>query len=136
MTAATRSQGAGMVEARPKGTGWMPLKEWAAITETPWNKALALANPRSKRTSKTFDARDIDRRSNQQIMVWFQPPNPVTGFRRPRFIDRVNPSCEDSTTASGTSGESPLSPSHDQANAESLQRSERSFRPESTGEGA
>jgi hypothetical protein len=121
---------------RPTENGWMPLAKWAEMTETSWTKALAFASTKSKRSGKMFDPRDVDRRSNQDIHVWYQSPNPVTGFRRPRFVDRPNPSNGDSTGSLHTSGESPLTPSHGQATAESPRRSARSSHPESSGAGA
>lgn len=75
---------------RPIGSGWMALEKWAELTETDWKKALAYANPNSKRTGKVFHAADVDRRSNQDIKVWYQAPNLVTGFRRPRLIPRTS----------------------------------------------
>lgn len=121
---------------RPKESGWMTLEAWAELTETPWAKALAYANPKSKRTGKMFHAADVDKRSNQDIRVWWQAPNPVTGFRRPRLIPRPNPSNGDSTGASHTSDGSPLTPSHDPASAAPLQPSGRSSLHGSTGAGA
>lgn len=73
---------------RPTESGWMPLDAWAALTDTPWEKALDFANPNSKRTAKTFHPADVDRRSSRDIRVWFQAPHPITGFRRPRFVRR------------------------------------------------
>lgn len=85
---------------RPIEAGWMTLRRWAEMTETRWEKALALANPDSKRTAKTFDARDIDRVSNQDIRVWYTPPHPITGGGRPRTVRRkVSPSNAEGTAA-------------------------------------
>jgi hypothetical protein len=76
--------------------GWIPLEKWASMTETDWKTALAYANQKSKRTSKTFHAADVDRSSNQDIKVWYQAPNIITGFRRPRLVPRnFNPSIQD-----------------------------------------
>ena len=120
----------------PKETGWMPLKEWAEMTGTPWPKALAYANPNSKRTGKMFHAADVDRRSNQDIKVWYQPPHPVTGFRRPRYVKRPNPSGADSTGALDTSAPAPGNPSHAQATAGSHPGSGHSSPHGSAGAGA
>lgn len=82
--------------------GWMPLKEWAGLTTTDWKKALALANPNSRRTGKVFHPADVDRLSNQEIKVWYTPPHPLTGARRPRTVKRlkrVNPSNDQGTEA-------------------------------------
>ena len=78
------------MDTRLNSTGWMPLETWAEMTATDWKKALAYANPKSRRTAKFFHAADVDRRSNQDIKVWYQAPNIITGFRRPRLIPRVS----------------------------------------------
>lgn len=123
--------------SRPVGNGWISLEKWCNLTDPPtdWAKALAYANPKSKRTGKMFDPRDVDRRSNQEIYVWFQAPT-ITGFGRPRLIPRPNPSGADLKPASHTSDGSPSSPSHGQATAAPLQSSARSSLHGSTGEGA
>lgn len=120
---------------RPMESGWITLEDWADLTETPWTKALAYANPKSKRTGKMFHAADVDKRSNQEVRVWWQAPNPVTGFRRPRLIPRVSPSGEATKPASHTSDESQLTPSHALTNAAPLQSSGRSSRRGSSGVG-
>ena len=75
-------------KARPAGAGWMPLRAWAELTQTDWEKALDFANPNSKRTANMFHIADVDRMSNKDIRVWYQAPHPITGFRRPRFVRR------------------------------------------------
>ena len=82
------ARGAGLTMERPNGSGWMTLHKWAEFTETPLRKALEYANPNSKRTAKTFHIADVDRRSSHDIKVWYQAPNPITGFRRPRLVPR------------------------------------------------
>lgn len=90
---------------RPIGPGWISLRAWADMQVPPcnWDRALDYANPKSRRTSAMFHKDDVDRRSNKDIHVWYQPSNPVTGFRRPRLVRRpvqsLNPSSAEGTSA-------------------------------------
>lgn len=121
---------------RPKEPGWIPLKTWAEMFDphVDWEKALDYANPKTKRTANTFHPADIDRRSNKDIWVWYQAPHPITGFRRPRFVRRANPSNAAGKAVSGTTVQAPENQAHDQATAESVQSKGR-FSPASQAEG-
>lgn len=80
---------------RPIGPGWISLKTWAdmQIPPCPWDRALDYANPSPscRRTSTVFHKEDLDRRTRKDIHVWYQPPHPVTGRGRPRFVRRKSP---------------------------------------------
>ena len=94
----------------------MWLKDWAEMENESIADALAWANENSRKTSKMFDPRDLDRRSNRNTKVWYQAPHPITGFRRPRFIDRPNSSPRSVKRALSKSALSHANPQHGQAN--------------------
>ena len=112
---------------RPKEPGWMWLKDWAAMEEEPQEIAVALANPLSRKTSIMFDPRDLDKRSSKRIKVWYQPPHPITGFRRPRWARKpwAKSSPHAEPKVSHTPAQSPENHSHGQATGASRTKTGR-----------